>query len=219
MLDSLVPSRGSDDDGFDAFDEFVPGRLPDPGAFHELTAELFEERGVYDVTFGYNLARLNLDRRHPDAGLRYAEERGVTDPDGEAGGDDGRADERDDREDGRDECAVLRAEFTPTTSFCPQSLTLTKGAFRAWNGLSDRHEYDLVRVRLNESHHESGSINDTLRTLEGNYPSGRMGSDAANGDDGRLRSKIGTPGSISHAKLLPIQTGIGPSAVPVISCR
>jgi hypothetical protein len=140
------------DDSFDADDEFVPEHLPDPGPFldgqrvleddahvdfHRLTTDLFAERGVYDMTFGYNLARLNLDARHPDAGFRYAEESPT----------------------------VLRAEFTPTTPFCPQSHTLTKGAFRAWNGLVDRHDYDLVRVRVAPMHHGSESINETLAWL------------------------------------------------------
>ena len=139
-----------DDDG-----EFGPEHLPDRGpfleghdvliddahaAFHETTRELFEERTVYDMTFNYNLARLNLDTRHPDAGYRYAEEAG--DP------------------------SILRAEFTPTTAFCPQTHTLTIGSFRAWNGLSDRHEYDLVRVRAAPSHHQSDAVNDRLIELE-----------------------------------------------------
>jgi hypothetical protein len=149
---------GGDGDGFDDYDEFRPAMLPDPGAFlahgevltgddhaavHRLARALFEERGVYDVTFGYNLARLNLDHRHPDAGFRYA---------------------RDPAEDG-----VVRAEFTPTTEFCPQSDTLTVGAFRAWNGLAERHEYDLVRVRVAPVHTQSGSINGTLEQLEQRY--------------------------------------------------
>jgi hypothetical protein len=147
-------------DLFDDEDAFVPDHIPEPGpfvadqdiltgdehvAFHLLTKDFFEERGVYDMTFGYNLARLNADTRHPRAGYRYAVER--TD-----GGD--------------DESSVLRAEFTPTTPFCPQSDTLTKGSFRAWNGLSDRHEYDIVRVRVSDMHHASDDINDTLEELE-----------------------------------------------------
>jgi hypothetical protein len=143
---------------FDDYDEYVPEHLPEPGpfldghpvltgdehvAFHRVTRAVFEERGVYDVTFDYNLARLNLDRRHENAGFRYAEES--------------------DRDDDR---AVLRAEFTPTTAFCPQTTTLTEGAFRAWNGLDDRHEYDLVRVRADPSHHDSESVNERLRELE-----------------------------------------------------
>jgi len=144
-----------DDELFDTADEFVPENLPSPGQFlegqdvltggehvefHDVSEELFERRGVYDMTFGYNLAQLNLDRRHPDAGFRYAREADTPD--------------------------VLRAEFTPTTPFCPQSDTLTKGAFRAWNGLSNEHEYDLVRVRVAQSHQQSETINEALEALE-----------------------------------------------------
>jgi hypothetical protein len=150
--------RGGSDVGFDSYGTFVPEHTPDPGqflsetavltgtdhaAFHRLTMDLFDERGVYDMTFGYNLARLNLDHRHPDAGFCYGRE--------------------------TDDRSVLRAEFTPTTEFCPQSDTLTVGAFRAWNGLSDRHEYDLVRVRVSPGHHQSTSINDKLQQLETRY--------------------------------------------------
>lgn len=148
-------SEDADDETFDDYDEFVSDHLPDPGpfldgtdvltgeehaAFHRLTREIFEERGVYDATFGYNLARLNLDTRHPDAGFRYAE----------APGDEN----------------VLLAEFTPTTEFCPQSDSLTIGALRAWNGLSDRHDYDRVSVALSPMHHQSTEINEKLRDLE-----------------------------------------------------
>jgi hypothetical protein len=143
---------------FDDIDEFVPENIPSPGkhleshdvltgrdhvSFHELTQDLFDERGVYDMTFGYNLARLNLDVRHSDAGYRYAES--------------------------TDESGVLIAEFTPTTEFCPQSDTLAKGSFRAWNGLSERHEYDLVRVRVDKMHHKSSIINEQLRDHETRY--------------------------------------------------
>jgi hypothetical protein len=161
---------GGDDAAFDDYDEYVPEHLPEPGpfldghpvltgddhaAFHRVTREVFEERGVYDMTFNYNLARLSLDRRHENAGFRYAEET-----------------------DCGDDEAVLRAEFTPTTSFCPQTTTLTKGAFRAWNGLDDRHEYDLVRVRTDPSHHDSKSVNDRLRELESAFvESGGVGGD------------------------------------------
>jgi len=62
-----------------------------------------------------------------------------------------------------DDPSVLRAEFTPTTPFCPQTHTLTIGSFRAWNGLSERHEYDLVRVRAAPMHHQSEAINETTR--------------------------------------------------------
>ena len=152
------PFGGNDGGLFDEYDEFVPEHIPDVGPFleghnvltdeghslfHELTEKLFEERGVYDMTFGYNLTRLNLDHRHPGAGYRYAEH--------------------------NDDSTVLRAEFTPTTPFCPQSHTLTLGSFRAWNGLSDQHEYDLVRVRVHSMHHKSTAINEQREELEGKY--------------------------------------------------
>jgi hypothetical protein len=165
-------SDDADDETFDEYDEFRPDHLPIPGpalqgadvltgekhcAFHRLTRDIFEERGVYDATFGYNLARLNLDSRHPDAGWRYAR---VSDADRDesaaGGGDDATEDATD----------VLLAEFTPTTEFCPQSESLTVGAFRAWNGLSDRHDFDRVSVALAPMHHESTAINEKLRTLE-----------------------------------------------------
>jgi hypothetical protein len=164
----------SDDDEeiFDGYDDFVPEHLPEPGTFleghevlegdehvefHKKTRDLFDERTVYDMTFGYNLARLNLDRRHPDAGYRYAEE-------------------------GENE-EVLRAEFTPTTEFCPQSNTLVIGSFRAWNGLSDRHGYDEVRVRVDGMHHNSESINERMREIEEKYDGDDMVS-----EDGSLRT-------------------------------
>ncbi|WP_255151258.1 hypothetical protein [Halorarius halobius] len=140
------------------YDTFDPDLLPDPGPFlddhdvltgeahlavHRTTRDVFEARGVYDVTFGYNLAALNLDDRHPDAGYRYATD--------------------------ADDPGVLWAEFTPTTPFCPQSHTLTKGSFRAWNALSDRHDYDVVRVRLHPMHDEAGAVNDELAALGRRY--------------------------------------------------
>ncbi|HKJ59503.1 MAG TPA: hypothetical protein VKA37_09745 [Halobacteriales archaeon] len=155
--------------GFDDEDAFVPAHLPDPGPFldghevltgddhvavHRVARECFEERRVYDMTFGYNLARLNRDRRHPDAGFRYAVETADPDGDGVASGLDVAAP------------AVLRAEFTPTTPFCPQSDTLTVASFRAWNGLAERHDFDLVRVRVAPMHHESEVIDAKLARLE-----------------------------------------------------
>ena len=149
------PFGGSDESTFDSEDEFVPEHLPEPGpfldahdvltgdrhvAFHDVTETVFEERTVYDMTFGYNLARLNLDTRHPGAGYRYAVD--------------------------ADDETVLRAEFTPTTDFCPQTDTLTVGSFRAWNGLNDHHGYDLVRVRVASSHHQSEAVNQKLESLE-----------------------------------------------------
>ena len=168
MVSVPSPFGGTDDDCFDRYDEFVPANVPLPGefldghdvlagrrhlAFHRLTRDLFDERAVYDMTFGYNLARLNCDSRHPDAGYRYAEER---ESDDHAAGD---AEAR----------RVLRAEFWPTTPFCPQSDTLTKGSFRAWNGLSGRHEYDLVRVRVASMHQRSTAINGELQQLESQF--------------------------------------------------
>lgn len=132
-----------------------------------MTKEIFEERGVYDMTFGYNLARLNLDSRHPKAGYRYARE--------------------------ADDPTVLRAEFTPTTPFCPQSDTLTKGSFRAWNGLDDHHDYELVRVRVDEMHHRANEINETLEDIEETYrETGSVTQDGETDDEGPGRK---TPGS------------------------
>jgi len=157
----IVPRPWSNDDGdFDDYDSFVPEHLPEPGSFldghrvltgrdhaaiHRLTRERFEERTVYDVTFGYNLARLNLDTRHPDAGYRYAVE--------------------------ADDPTVLRAEFTPTTEFCPQSETLVTASFWAWNGdgVGSPHEFDLVRVRVAPMHDASDRINSRLVELESSY--------------------------------------------------
>ncbi|MDY7083129.1 MAG: hypothetical protein SXQ77_12180 [Halobacteria archaeon] len=147
----------TDTEMFDDYDDFVPYHMPEPGnflegheiledgehvEFHKTTRDVFDERYVYDMTFGYNLARLNLDRRHPDAGYRYAEE-------------------SDD---------VLRAEFTPTTEFCPQSHTLTIGSFRAWNSSElDYHDYEVVKVRIDGMHHKSDEINAALAELEEKY--------------------------------------------------
>lgn len=177
------PFGGSDDDGglFESYDGLSPDSEPIPGpfledhdvlagrehaAFHRLTRELFEERKVYDMTFNYNLARLNLDTRHKSAGYRYARER----PDG------------DDTIDADGVDRVLRADFTPTTPFCPQTHTLTIGSFRAWNGLADRHEYDLVRVRAAPMHHQSDAINEQLAELETTYL--ETGDVEANPEDG-----------------------------------
>lgn len=168
-MPSFPSPFGSDDgDLFDGYDEFASDHLPSPGefldahrlltgadhvAFHRLTRDCFEERTVYDMTFNYNLARLNLDTRHTSAGYRYAVER----------------DDADDAVGSDDIDRVLRAEFTPTTPFCPQTHTLTIGSFRAWNGLADRHEYDLVRVRAAPMHQQSGAINEQLAELEQTY--------------------------------------------------
>lgn len=140
---------------FDDENAFVQEHLPEPGSFlksadiltgdrhvavHTMTRELFEERTVYDPTFGYNLARLNEDPRHSDAGYRYAEDDGT-----------------------------LRAEFTPTTPFCPQTATLAVASFRAWNGLDERHGYELVRVRIAPMHNRSAAVNDRIEALKQEY--------------------------------------------------
>jgi hypothetical protein len=183
----LSPFSDSDDEAdepFHGYDQYVPAELPAPGPFleghdvlagadhvavHETARDLFEERGVYDITFGYNLARLNLDGRYPEAGYRYA--RDADDP------------------------AVLRAEFTPTTEFCPQSDTLAKGSFRAWNGLADDHGFDLVRVRVHPSHQESNVINRALARLESAYEdTGEVGHDPGHGVGGDAKNANGADG-------------------------
>ncbi len=163
------PFSGPDEGGstFDEWDVFVPEHLPEPGpfleghdvltgddhvAFRATTRDVFEARGVYDATFGYNLARLDLDTRHPGAGFRYASERR------------GHSERSE-----RDDPSVLRAEFTPTTRFCPGSETLAKGSFRAWNGLADENDYDIVRVRVAPMHDEAERINRVLSQLEEAY--------------------------------------------------
>ena len=146
---------GDEEDFFDAVEAFVPENLPEPSGFltdheilvdddhvdfHRIACDVFEQRGVYDMTFGYNLARLNLDRRHPNAGYRYARE--------------------------RKNPKIVRSVFTPTTPFCPQAHTLATGSFRAWNGLRENYEYDLVRVRVDDMHHDSDGINKDLTERE-----------------------------------------------------
>jgi hypothetical protein len=174
----------ADESTFDEYDEFRPDHLPEPGPFldeadvltgedhaefHRLTRDIFEERGVYDATFGYNLARLNLHSRHPDAGWRYAvAPDDAADSSAATGGTDK---------------SVLLAEFTPTTEFCPQSDSLTVGAFRAWNGLSDRHDYDRVLVAVSPMHHESANINEKLRELGERLGDGEGDSEIAEGTE------------------------------------
>lgn len=148
----------SDEDIFDDQGEFVPHNIPDPGPFiedhevldgrdhvdlHAHAREAFEQYGVYDATFGYNLARLNLDRRHPDAGLRYARD----------------ADDR----------WILSVEFTPTTPFCPQSESLTRGTFRALTATAERGDYETVRVRVHPMHNAAEAINEALERGEERY--------------------------------------------------
>lgn len=149
---------GSDDETFDEQGAFVPENIPDAGPFlkghdvltgrdhielHAHAREAFEQYGVYDATFGYNLARLNLDRRHPDAGLRYAWD--------------------------ADNPCNLRVEFTPTTPFCPQSESLTRGTFRALTATADHATYESVQVRVHPMHHTADDINDALKQGEEQY--------------------------------------------------
>lgn len=171
----------SNDESFDRYDEYVPATLPEPGwflsgqdvltdtehiQFHQTTRDIFEEVKLYDVSFDYNLARLNLDDRHPNAGFRYAVE---TESDG-----------------------ALRAEFTPKTQFCPQSLTITKASFRALNGLSDQHDYDLVRVRVDRMHYKADAINDILQQQEETYlQSKKDGRDSHSGGPSGLTPETG----------------------------
>lgn len=147
---------------FDGYGEFVPEHLPDPGprlaahevlagedhvAVHRAVRDAFEDRGVYDATFGYNLAKLNLDPRHPDAGFRYAVEDGT----------------------------VLHVAFTPTTAFCPQGEVLSIAAHRALNGLSDRLGFDRAVVHVDPMHQHSEAINEKLAGLDPGNESGDAG--------------------------------------------
>lgn len=206
-----IPSPfGTDAADFDGYDEFVPDHLPEPGpfltdatvltgadhvAFHGTARDIFEERSVYDATFGYNLARLDQDARHPDAGYRYA----VEDED------------------------VLRAEFTPTTAFCPQTDTLCIGSFRAWNGLADRHDYELVRVRVAPMHQRARQINGRLADLERRQDAplgdgasrGREPATAAGGDAGSgsaAEADRGRPSGAAKGPDSPDGRGSGPSS-------
>ncbi|MFB6283324.1 MAG: hypothetical protein ABEK59_05230 [Halobacteria archaeon] len=136
------------DQNFVPKERYEPEYLPEPSdvlegyqvltgeehtGLHSVIRGIFEERKVYDMTFNYNLARLNLDTRHPRAGLRYAE---------------------------KDENTVL-IEFTPTTEFCPQAETLAKAVFVSTNDLSEKHGYELVEVRV-RNHEKSVAINRLL---------------------------------------------------------
>ncbi|MGQ3330258.1 hypothetical protein [Halorubrum sp. FL23] len=173
---------------FDPADAFVPEHIPTPGAFladhdvldgrehvalHRTVADAFEEYGVYDATFGYNLARLNRDPRHTDAGFRYAAE--------------------------ADDPATLRAEFTPTTAFCPQAEPLAVGAFRALDAV-DTHGYDLVRVRVDASLDGSDAVNERLAKMESgegepepSEGSGLAGAGGAPSDRGDSPADPGAP--------------------------
>jgi len=99
------------------------------------------------MTFNYNLARLNLDTRHTGAGLTATPSNATTPT---------TLSRR------KTLTAYSVPSSPPTTLFCPQTHTLTIGSFRAWNGLSERHEYDLIRVRAASMHHQSEAINEQL---------------------------------------------------------
>jgi hypothetical protein len=144
---------GEDGPPLDDVDAFVPQHLPDPGpaladadvltgeahlAVHATVRGVFEERGVEDLSIGYNLADLNRDRRHPDAGLRYGTA---------AGGD------------------RLWAELTPATAFCPGAHAVARGAFRALNAERERLDVERVRVRVRE-HLRADAIDEGLAALD-----------------------------------------------------
>lgn len=152
LFDSL---RGDPEDEFVDRDRFAPEFLPAPGpaladatvltdddhhAVHEAARAAFEDRGVYDATFGYNLAKLNRDRRHPDAGLRYG--RPPDDP------------------------SALVVEFTPTTPVCPQGETLGVGAARALRAELEASVASRVSVRVTD-HQRTDAINDRLAGMDG----------------------------------------------------
>ncbi|TKX79105.1 hypothetical protein EXE53_17625 [Halorubrum sp. SD626R] len=152
---------GGSEPEFDPVDAFTPDHLPEPGPFvrehdvlagarhatvHEHVTDAFEEHDVYDATFGYNLARLSLDPRHPDAGFRYAEA-------ADNGSDD----------------VVLRVEFTPTTAFCPQAEPLAVGALRALRSTSEI-THDAVELRIAERADNADQINERLATLSADGP-------------------------------------------------
>lgn len=148
LFDRLSRSSKLDD-----WAEFVPEHLPAPGPhldghdvlagddhvdLHQRVRDVFELRGVYDAAYGYNLARLNLDRRYPDAGLRYAVAAGDED--------------------------CLRVAFTPTTAVCPETASLAPAILRATT--EEEIGYDRVRVRVTPRYQHADRVNETLRELE-----------------------------------------------------
>lgn len=143
-------SRGST---LDDWDVFVPEHLPAPGPhldghdvltgrahveLHQRVRDVFERRGVYDAAYGYNLARLNLDRRYPEAGLRYAVAAGDED--------------------------CLRVAFTPTTAVCPETASLAPAILRATT--EEEIGYGRVRVRVTPRYQYADRVNEALRKLE-----------------------------------------------------
>lgn len=148
--------RRSGDGYLDDWDEFVPDHLPEPGPhldghdvlvgephldLHRSVRDIFEIRGVYDAAYGYNLAQLNLDRRYPDAGLRYAVERGT-----------------------ESEPTCLRVEFTPTTAVCPETVSLAPAILRALT--VEDVGYERVRVRVTARYQHADRLNAVLADLE-----------------------------------------------------
>ena len=163
-----------DEEGrFDPPDAFAPESLPDPGdwlgsggatvltgadhvAVRAAVREAFDERGVRDATFGYVLTKLERDRAHPDAGLRYAR-------------------------DGR----TLRIEFVPTSEFCPQGGSLALAAARALAAERDRHGFITVRVRVADDYHASESVNRRLREAAGETGDDAGSAASTVGDEGQ----------------------------------
>ncbi|MFC7098921.1 hypothetical protein [Halobaculum marinum] len=150
-VDDEQPTAATADDRFDPPDAFVPESLPEAGDWlssgdatvltggahvgvRAVVRDIFEARGVRDATFGYVLTKLERDRDHPEAGLRYAR-------------------------DGR----TLRVEFVPTTAFCPQGGSLALAASRALNAECERHGFEAVRVRIADDYHSSEAVNRRLR--------------------------------------------------------
>lgn len=143
----------------DDWDEYRPDTLPAPGAhldghdvltgerhleLHRSVRDVFERRGVYDAAYGYNLARLNLDTRFPDAGLRYAVEERPASPEQE----------------------VLRVAFTPTSAVCPETVSLAPGILRALTAEAGDVGSDRVRVRVTGRYQHADRLNAVLRDLE-----------------------------------------------------
>jgi len=81
--------------------------------------------------------------------------------------------------------------------------------FVAWNDLSDRHEYDIVRVRVAEMHHRSDEINGALEDLEANYREGGSLTHAAESES-REPGMGGKPGCSDGAGTT--SRGYGPDA-------
>lgn len=151
--------RFSSNGFLDDWDEFRPEHLPDPGAhladhevltgeahldLHRSVRDVFERRGVYDAAYGYNLARLNLDTRFPDGGLRYAVEEAPA----------------------ADEPSGLRVAFTPTTAVCPETVSLAPAVLRALTAEAEDVGFESVRVRVTSRYQHADRLNSVLSDLE-----------------------------------------------------